>query len=192
MLRAWMKMKDREELIKEELRLFGSSELLEMISGGYNARISYDPSAGVVNYSSKSCLPGRQDMAKFSLEARQMGCQVNARCDAGKKSQTLEFIINSNNGKEIRVSSTLRPGNEIIARTSVEFPYSLNLCAAYLLYRLASLYEMDYLERFPYGRTPEILKVYLAGYLTEETATDACDKQDIPKPFRQVLGELGF
>ncbi len=190
-------MKDREAIINEELRLFGNSEILEMIEGGYNARINYDPSAGRVKYSSESCLPGRKHLAQFSLEARQMGYQVNGIPVEKRSAISLEFLLSSPEGAEIRVSSARRPRKEMIARTTVEFPYALNLRSAYLLYRLANLYDMDDLEEFPLGLTPEQLKEHLKGYLAEETAADSSlgDKpksDDIPKPFRRLLEDLGL
>ena len=197
MLTAWKEMKDREAIIKEELRLFGNSEILEMLARGYDARINYDPNAGRVKYSSESCLPGRKEMAQFSLESGQMGYHVNGKNADGEKGATLEFLISSPEGTEIRISSTRRARKEIIARTTVEFPYALNLRSAYLLYRLANLYDMDGLEEFPLGLKPEQLKEYLKGYLSEETAADSNlgDKpqnNDIPKPFRRLLEDLGF
>ncbi|MBI2144297.1 hypothetical protein HYU17_04075 [Candidatus Woesearchaeota archaeon] len=197
MLTVWKKMKDREELIKEELRLFGSSETLEMLAGGYNVRIGYDPDAGRVRYSSESCLPCRQQLAQFSLEAKRMGFQVTPKNVVGKRGArgtTLEFLMSSEK-TEIKVASAMRPGKEVIARTTVEFPYSLSLGTAYLLYRLADLYSMDDLEEFPIGLKPEELKEYLEGYLTDETAADANLRdmpQDIPKPFRQLIDGLEF
>lgn len=204
MLTAWKEMKDREAIIREEIRLFGNSEILEMLERGYNARISYDPNAGVVRYTSESCIPGRQDMAKFSLEAGQMGCevtrnQVTGKNAVGKKGATLEFLISSSEGTEIRVLSVRRPRKDIIARTRVEFPYALSLRSAYLLYRLANLYEMDELEEFPLGLKPEQLKEYLKGYLSEDedAAADANSdgksrNEDIPKPFKTLLEGMGF
>ena len=196
-------MKNREELIREELRLFGSSETLEMLAGGYDARIKYDLYAGVVRYSSESCLPGRKELAGFSLEARQMGYQVTGNCQitgknaVRKRGLPLEVLISSSGGLEIRVSSKRRARKEIIARTTVEFPYALNLGAAYLLYKLASLYEMDGLEEFPLGLTPEQLKERLKGYLSEETPADdtsgyRTQHKDIPKPFKQLMEDLGL
>lgn len=207
MLTAWQNMKDREDLIKEELRLFGSSETLEMLAGGYNACISYDPDAGLVKYSSESCLPGRQQIAAFALKAGKMGYQVTMPNNAGKnvrkRGPTLEFLLTSPKGKEIRVSSKRRQGKEVIARTTVEFPYNINLGLAYLLYKLADLYEMDPLGEMPIGLTPEELKEYLdlEGYLveeeTEETAADANSGiepqgNDVPKPFKALLDDMGF
>ncbi len=197
MLTAWKEMKDREDIIKEELRLFGNSEILEMLARGYNAHINYDPSAGVVKYSSESCLPGRREMVRFSLEARQMGHQTVAKTVDGSGSATLEFLISSPEGSEIRVSSTRQAHKEMIARTTVEFPYALNLSSAYLVYRLAELYDMDLLGEFQLGLTPEQLREHLKGYLTEESAVDSNlgDKsqgKDIPKPFRQLLEDLGL
>lgn len=197
MLTAWKKMKDVEAIIKEELRLFGSSETLEMIANGYNSSIAYDANAGLVIYGFEAYSPTRKEVARFSLEAKQMGCQTTANASGPA---TLELIISSPEEPRIRIFSTRRPGKESLAKTSIEFPFTLKLRTAYLLYRLADLFEIAELEEFPFcikGMEPEELKNYLQGYLSEGASGDSNSsykQQDnsVPKPFRQLLDELGF
>lgn len=190
-------MKDRQELIKEELRLFGSSETLEMIASGYNSSITLDTDAGVVEYSFDAYSPTRKEVAKFSLEAKQLGYQTTR--SAGEAAGTLELLLaNASNGVKIKILSLRQPGKESLARTSIEFPYELDLGAAFVLYRMGDLFEIDELENFPLSMRDlslEELEEHLKGYLSETAGPNSGDKpqdRDIPRPFKQLLTDMGF